>query len=558
MTHREQPVANRLCAATWVARDVNRHRERLGLNNVKNYSKDGNSKIIPFDDHLPAEPIHSVVDARPPRTLSLRVDRAAKRAQTADEYGLEIDRQNALLLQRMSSIVINGQGAAHAKMMGLDSATTPRKGPRSLNAGARERELARIGADNAAILRRLTERKPVYDRNEWQQHGTKHASYLNNMRERPLPVDAASPAARNLVPLPKFLREQIVSGTQTERRPRHAYLHGNYSATFSRTGTQNIQQPYSHNQYGDGYHSGSQTTRSVTAPMYQLHTPQTQKTGVSKQHTQSGMLQPLTSRPQPNLHSPSSDSQPLSSPIYVRAAIDQGHASSNDINGGGPFDPSRHTLIVQCERSFVTSNGQTQSLMISVYELGALAATNAAATLSSSRPVSSSVHKNSSGPDMLYSAPIQEGLHSLLFYAPTIPGQIESRHIQIPWASIRSLGEVQSAGDIALSPSSRISLALVLMDRLTIGLIERGSPLLFHTGKLNPDKEEHAAHKLRTTQQQHSQQIHRPQSSKSNGSNGTNTVGNEYYFDEKTQQYVPHSTYNTNNQTSIPITAKHV
>jgi len=329
MSHRQQPVANKLCAAAWVARDVSRHRERLGLSPVR-VRGHGSEQLDPLSvtaatalqQHVSgAEPISAVVDARPPRTLSLRVDRTAKRAQAADEAGAEVDRQNALLLARMSSIVLHGQGAAHAQAMGLDgihasTAAATRKGPRTLNAGYRERELARIGADNAAILRRLSERKPVYRRDEWQRHEQRHATYLANMRERPLPADAASPAARALIPLPRFMREQMEagasggSGAVTERRPPHAYLKGQYSSTFSHTSNNNngsadgsmsgrYQSPQQQRQYAataSGYHrsNGSQSARGAGAGgspnSYVLYKPPTpNRTGVSRHSSAAGV-----------------------------------------------------------------------------------------------------------------------------------------------------------------------------------------------------------------------------------------------------------------------------
>jgi len=528
MAHRQQPVANKLCAATWVARDVSRHRERLGLRPVRVPGGHGE------------DPISSVVDARPPRTLSLRVDRTAKRMQMADEAGAEIDRQNALLLAKMSRIVQHGQGAAHARAMGLDAATSPRRGPKSLNAGARERELARIGTANAAILRRLSERKPVYRRDEFRQHEQRHAAYLANMRERPLPPDAASPAARTLIPLPRFLREAMESGAATERRPPHAYMNGSYSSTFTHTGssTGRYQTPQQQRQAAaelaasGSYARGSQSARGA-ASNYVLYAPTPNRTGVSKQSTHVHTLEPIAHRqfdafpPAPQQHQQQEQQQ-------------QQHSRPP-------------TLLLQSERSFPSQ--PEPSVVVSVLEMHGAGSRSRA----SSRPVSASVATAAGSPQALLSAPVQEGLHSMLFRLPAAASDPsgEARTVQVPWRVLCALPEVAAAASSgALDPSRRAALALVLLQRLQLGDPALGSKLSFSVALLEPEQEQNAVEQLVYGAHAHGRsddtaaaavaaaEAAAPMAatgrqSGSSAASYTDASGAEFYFDETTQQYLP-------------------
>lgn len=59
--------------------------------------------------------------------------------------------------------------------------------PRSLNAVSRKKELKRIMGENQAILKRIQERKPFYNRKNWDEHQQQHSKHLNNIKERPVP-----------------------------------------------------------------------------------------------------------------------------------------------------------------------------------------------------------------------------------------------------------------------------------------------------------------------------------------------------------------------------------
>merc|ERR1719195_2438130 len=74
-----------------------------------------------------------------------------KKEQMLEERYTEIDRENRILLKKMSNI---------AKQTPPNSARVP--GPHSLNRDARKRELLRITSDNQAILKRIQQAQPVY------------------------------------------------------------------------------------------------------------------------------------------------------------------------------------------------------------------------------------------------------------------------------------------------------------------------------------------------------------------------------------------------------------
>merc|ERR1719463_391036 len=77
--------------------------------------------------------------------------RNGKREQVAMDRQRDIERENMRLLQRFHEIGSNGVGTTSATTMPRSMA----KGPRTLNAGSRKKELDRIQNENQHMLRRL-------------------------------------------------------------------------------------------------------------------------------------------------------------------------------------------------------------------------------------------------------------------------------------------------------------------------------------------------------------------------------------------------------------------
>jgi hypothetical protein len=111
----------------------------------------------------------------------------------------QIDHDNQILLDRMSSIV-EGRGSADIRR------TRRAPGPASLNAATRKRELARITAENQAILRRIQERHPDYSRVKLQQEWAKTKRVMANLCVYPMllvPANGSGPSPKRAGTSPK-------------------------------------------------------------------------------------------------------------------------------------------------------------------------------------------------------------------------------------------------------------------------------------------------------------------------------------------------------------------
>lgn len=119
------------------------------------------------------------IDCRPPETMALdHVRNNLKREQLLEERYHAIDRDNRILLQKMSDIM---------KTPSVKSgATRSYSGPVSLVRDARKAELSRITQENHAILKRIQQAQPVYNHVEWDDSYRKSLVYMKNGCEYPL------------------------------------------------------------------------------------------------------------------------------------------------------------------------------------------------------------------------------------------------------------------------------------------------------------------------------------------------------------------------------------
>ena len=120
------------------------------------------------------------VDNKPPPDFShLRSN--LKKQQVEEERFTEIERNNRILLSRMSSIM--RKGAA------IDNKPTSHNAPKSLNSIKRKQELDRITRENQNILKRIQARKPTYSVAALEDNARKQRQYLANLAEFPVVLE---------------------------------------------------------------------------------------------------------------------------------------------------------------------------------------------------------------------------------------------------------------------------------------------------------------------------------------------------------------------------------
>lgn len=106
-----------------------------------------------------------------------------KREQILEDRYSEIDRENRILLQKMSDIM----------KQPTYFCTRAKSGPPSLNRDSRKLELMRITQENQGILKRIQQAQPVYNHVEWEDSFKKSTAYLKNAAEYPLTLSRKRP-----------------------------------------------------------------------------------------------------------------------------------------------------------------------------------------------------------------------------------------------------------------------------------------------------------------------------------------------------------------------------
>jgi E3 ubiquitin-protein ligase TRIP12 len=112
-----------------------------------------------------------------------------KKEQLLEERYTEIDRENRILLKKMSDIMkqpaVGTMTPREARPVSLAS------GPTSLNRDARKKELVRITKENQLILKRIQQAQPVYNHVEWEGANRRNIQYVRNCAEHPLVLRSA-------------------------------------------------------------------------------------------------------------------------------------------------------------------------------------------------------------------------------------------------------------------------------------------------------------------------------------------------------------------------------
>jgi hypothetical protein len=141
------------------------------------------------------------VKNKAPPVYSHLVNRNKKQQQMEEKY-TKIMYENQLLLKKMDNIW---------KKSSLDNNNEQFKGPRSLNASQRKKELLRIMNDNQHILRRITDRKGHLSRKTWQSHSKNHSRYLKGMEQQSVSAIIRKMDAKKKGKLPKGHRASKLS-----------------------------------------------------------------------------------------------------------------------------------------------------------------------------------------------------------------------------------------------------------------------------------------------------------------------------------------------------------
>lgn len=146
-----------------------------------------------FDMHKQRiKDIKSQVDTTRPHVCQLdHLRNNMKREQLLEDRYYEIDRDNRILLQKMSDIMKSP----------TYSSERAKSGPPSLNRDSRKTELMRITHENHAILKRIQSTQPVYNHVSWEQDYRRSATYLKNTCEYPVVLKRKTRRTGSLAPL---------------------------------------------------------------------------------------------------------------------------------------------------------------------------------------------------------------------------------------------------------------------------------------------------------------------------------------------------------------------
>jgi len=133
----------------------------------------------------------AAIDNKPPARY-VHLEQNLKKQQMDEERYSQIERENYILLDKMSHIMTHPQ-LLDEKYMG-----PPVTYGKSLNKEFRKRELMRITEENQQILRRIQHKEPHYSHVEWEEQSRRDQEYLRNCAEYPivLPVNQVKPPSR--------------------------------------------------------------------------------------------------------------------------------------------------------------------------------------------------------------------------------------------------------------------------------------------------------------------------------------------------------------------------
>eukprot|EP00285_Hemiselmis_virescens_P011257 CAMPEP_0173377708 /NCGR_PEP_ID=MMETSP1356-20130122/994_1 /TAXON_ID=77927 ORGANISM="Hemiselmis virescens, Strain PCC157" /NCGR_SAMPLE_ID=MMETSP1356 /ASSEMBLY_ACC=CAM_ASM_000847 /LENGTH=183 /DNA_ID=CAMNT_0014330569 /DNA_START=83 /DNA_END=631 /DNA_ORIENTATION=- len=130
------------------------------------------------------------IDNKPPQRF-LHLDQNMKKQQMDEERYSQIERDNYLLLDKMSYIMTHPQ-LLDEKYMGR-----PVTYGKSLNKEYRKKELMRITEENQQILRRIQHKEPYYSHEAWNTDARLSEEYLRNCAEYPICLPSSQTFSRS-------------------------------------------------------------------------------------------------------------------------------------------------------------------------------------------------------------------------------------------------------------------------------------------------------------------------------------------------------------------------
>eukprot|EP01086_Lenisia_limosa_P001138 TRINITY_DN12066_c0_g1_i1.p1 TRINITY_DN12066_c0_g1~~TRINITY_DN12066_c0_g1_i1.p1 ORF type:complete len:207 (-),score=45.98 TRINITY_DN12066_c0_g1_i1:30-650(-) len=162
--HRAIPSASKILSKKWEQDRYEAHRKKL-------------------------RDIRPMVDNKAPKRQT-HLESKLKKLQLEEERLATIERDNRILLEKMSNIMQTGKGP---------TAAAPAPKVQSLNQVHRRQEVDRITKENQAILKRIQEKEPHYSHLQWEEDRKKNEVYLNNIMEykkEPSPTKTRTRRAR--------------------------------------------------------------------------------------------------------------------------------------------------------------------------------------------------------------------------------------------------------------------------------------------------------------------------------------------------------------------------
>lgn len=132
--------------------------------------------------------VKPTIDLQRPKTFKHLKSRAKKEQMLEDRY-TEIERENRILLEKMTSIMQKPNRTSSSfssERFALQSAQMKK----SLNRASRKQELLKITLENQAILRRLQDKNSNYNVARWEHDHKLRQDLLKNMSEYPDELDS--------------------------------------------------------------------------------------------------------------------------------------------------------------------------------------------------------------------------------------------------------------------------------------------------------------------------------------------------------------------------------
>ncbi|CAF0725761.1 unnamed protein product [Adineta ricciae] len=125
------------------------------------------------------------IDTRPPRTY-MHLHMKLKKLQLEEERTATIERDNRILLEKMAHTMRRTDNLDNRNYYSA----------KSLNQEKRRRELLRVSRENSTMAKRIVDRKPDLNRNDWSNSWSKNLAYLDNIAKYSLDWHGSRPSTR--------------------------------------------------------------------------------------------------------------------------------------------------------------------------------------------------------------------------------------------------------------------------------------------------------------------------------------------------------------------------